>query len=475
MAALLSQFIGHLCQLVSEGHADNIVASVPLEPTHPFYSPLRVALSSVPSSFLDPTNIESQIRGLSEDSKSIFVSFVASVLANVKGAEASSSDAAAAAYGDYERLVRVYTDANRLYGFSTPTSSGYLYPCLNPFIVNIAKLLCKLSTQAARLSTLPGRDPRSSRSIRDQTRQIIERSTIISRSDQTETEWSELAAKDHIVGDNVWILSNILFRIYAERKLHTQATELVKHLESMSPREEKRIASRPRPVRPTDLCQSYYWRGRLGVILLNMNGAKYWLDKSWRLLPSTARQQRRAILIRLLPVNLLLGFMPAPALLKTFELELFIPLCHAYVTGNIVQWRAYLFSEREWFRKRGIWLLLFERGEILVWRNLLRNTLKMYYQTHPTAPKGRCPTHVFVSAARKVFQGSDQVEANGFNLHDMICVIASLIDQGYILGHLSYSQQTLVMRPSEDGMGGFPKVAGVMPRAVVASDRRSND
>jgi hypothetical protein len=91
---------------------------------------------------------------------------------------------------------------------------------------------------------------------------------------------------------------------------------------------------------------------------------------------------------------------------------------------------------------------LFERGEILVWRNLLRNrsvllhtiqrrsladeiSLRIYYATNPSAPKNRCPTWVFLTAATKAFEGSGQLEDGTVSMEDIICVIASLIDQVY--------------------------------------------
>jgi hypothetical protein len=41
--------------------------------------------------------------------------------------------------------------------------------------------------------------------------------------------------------------------------------------------------------------------------------------------------------------------------------------------------------------------------------------------------------------------------------------------KGLILGHISYLQNQLVMEPSQDGMGGFPKVSVVVPRRIDAN------
>lgn len=164
----------------------------------------------------------------------------------------------------------------------------------------------------------------------------------------------------------------------------------------MQPSEKSRLESRGHVVARTDVCESYYWRGRLGVVLLDMRNAKWWLDKAWAMCPPDAWQQRRcvppprwrrtrascgktawvkltprAILIRLVPVNLLLGYIPNPALLQEYDLP-YAPLVHAFRTGNVAQWRRLVHEHRAWLRARSLWLILFERGEILVWRNLFR-------------------------------------------------------------------------------------------------------
>jgi hypothetical protein len=71
------------------------------------------------------------------------------------------------------------------------------------------------------------------------------------------------------------------------------------------------------------------------------------------------------------PVNLLLGYLPSPALLQQYDLP-YAPFIHAFRTGNVAAWRHLIHEHRAWLRARSLWLLLFERGEILVWRNLFR-------------------------------------------------------------------------------------------------------
>lgn len=54
--------------------------------------------------------------------------------------------------------------------------------------------------------------------------------------------------------------------------------------------------------------------------------------------------------------------------------------------------------------------------------------LKSYYITNPDAPRGRCPTWIFVSAATRAFAGSREIEDGTIGLEDIISLVSSLID-----------------------------------------------
>jgi hypothetical protein len=45
--SLVSQFVSHASTVFSAGSAPNLLASIPLDPSHPFYHPLHQALISV--------------------------------------------------------------------------------------------------------------------------------------------------------------------------------------------------------------------------------------------------------------------------------------------------------------------------------------------------------------------------------------------------------------------------------------------
>jgi hypothetical protein len=76
----------------------------------------------------------------------------------------------------------------------------------------------------------------------------------------------------------------------------------------------------------------------------------------------------------LIPTNLLQGRLTTRAVLDAYHVQIYIPFLHAFRMGNVSAWRRLLEmpANRDWLRKRNVWVMLYERGEILMWRNLFR-------------------------------------------------------------------------------------------------------
>lgn len=171
--------------------------------------------------------------------------------------------------------------------YETQDSEGYTNAYLSPIMLTICKRVASLSHTAASLSNEPIRSDDSARSIRDIARQALERTLRIcdSRDDDPRGDFA--------VGDILHALANILWRMYAQRHLHTQAAELDKRFRGLQPSEEVRLEQRGDFISAAIVAESYYWRGRLGVVLLDFRTAAWWLEKAWRLAPVDAWKQRR--------------------------------------------------------------------------------------------------------------------------------------------------------------------------------------
>ena len=149
----------------------------------------------------------------------------------------------------------------------------------------------------------------------------------------------------------------------------------------------------------------------------------------------------------MIPVNLLVGLLPNPALINQYNLHALTPLLVAFRTGNIPAWRAELDKNREFYRRHGTWLVLFERGETLVWRNLFRRAWKEYGLKNPIAVgKSQCPLWVIIEATKRCFEGSGEIEDGKVGLAEVISALAMLIE------HVSHTiRAALAIMQTEEG------------------------
>ncbi len=92
-------------------------------------------------------------------------------------------------------------------------------------------------------------------------------------------------------------------------------------------------------------------------------------------------KQRRRIVVYLVTTNVILGRFPSPKLLQRPEAaglkDKFLPICTAIAKGDLAGfWQIFSSdaNEIDWFIKRGIFLPMRNRCEVLVWRSLARKT-----------------------------------------------------------------------------------------------------
>lgn len=98
--------------------------------------------------------------------------------------------------------------------YSTSDAQTYAYPFLNHLILAVCRTLVNISHVAASASTKPIRDHASPRGIKDATRQAIEKTMQVASSHMDSGEWGKQG--QDAVGDILWALGNILWRLYAQ-------------------------------------------------------------------------------------------------------------------------------------------------------------------------------------------------------------------------------------------------------------------
>lgn len=121
---------------------------------------------------------------------------------------------ASGSYAVFKSMVDVHAALHALY--AVQVDGAYANAFLNSLVLTVSRRLVALSVEAAAQSTLPIREAASPRSIKDATRQAIEKSMQVSACHMGEGEWAIEAHKSESVGDIMWPLANILWRLYAQ-------------------------------------------------------------------------------------------------------------------------------------------------------------------------------------------------------------------------------------------------------------------
>jgi hypothetical protein len=162
----------------------------------------------------------------------------------------------------------------------------------------------------------------------------------------------------------------------------------------------------------------------------------------------------RIILQYMIAASLPLGIFPNSVLLHEFSLtQQFARIIQSMKLGNIALFRRSLSQWRKWFAKRGLWLLLKEKCEVLVWRSLVRRTYvlckiilsmqflspsaflshlciqakKMSPVTKPSADAKEAPPNVALADILGALRFS--ALDNSYDLHDVESMICSLLEQ----------------------------------------------
>jgi hypothetical protein len=221
--------------------------------------------------------------------------------------------------------------------------------------------------------------------------------------------------------------------------------------------------------------------------------------------------QRRNILIYLFSTNMILGRFPSRAFMSRPEavglLEKFVPISKAIRRGDMVAFKHAVGPEsgnQEWFFRRGVFLPLLSRCEVLVWRSLARRVFLLTYQ-FPADPQSRKAPTLDVAdmlAAAQYCQkllegwtrqsnylvpppgGPKKLRAQQGvifgnkkpNAVEIEAVLASLLQQGFLHGFISHNQEKFaILGAKQRGplKAGFPEVWEVLKARAEREGRNS--
>ncbi|KAG6441418.1 PCI domain-containing protein 2 homolog [Manduca sexta] len=173
-----------------------------------------------------------------------------------------------------------------------------------------------------------------------------------------------------------------------------------------------------------------YFVGRKAMFDSDYRSADEYLSFAFQNCHRESNKNKRLILTYLVPVKMLLGYMPAKHLLEKYDLLQFWELVSAVKKGDLRGIDRVMEEHESFFIRAGIYLIV-EKLKITAYRNLFR---KVYLAEN---------THQIdiasFQAALKIM-GQDDVDAD-----ETQCIVANLIYDGKIKGYISYQHKKVVV------------------------------
>ncbi|KAI7827344.1 hypothetical protein BX661DRAFT_183093 [Kickxella alabastrina] len=192
-----------------------------------------------------------------------------------------------------------------------------------------------------------------------------------------------------------------------------------------------------------------YWLGRYYLVCYYVDSARSQLEYAFNGCPAWHMRNKRAVLRYLFVANMIRGQLAHPALLEKYQMEpVYAELAWHFRKGNLAMFQQVLIANMEFFRSQGNFLILMERTEILIYRNVLMRSSAL----NSRSELGRAMPYRDVLAA---FQLSSQNYSMDYA--EMESILASLVAQKFVLGFLFHHQKLVNLAKKSP----FPPISSV--------------
>jgi len=216
-------------------------------------------------------------------------------------------------------------------------------------------------------------------------------------------------------------LVNQLFKIYFKINKLQLCKPLIRAIDALPMRDKFSISQ---------IITYRYYVGRKAMFESDYKQAEEYMSFAFQRCHKASKQNKRMILIYLLPVKMLLGHMPKASLLKKYDLLQFDDVAKAVCSGNVRLLNSSLEKNESFFIKCGIYLIL-EKLKVITYRNLFKKVSLM--QT-----SNMINIATFTTALK--FVGEEDVDDD-----ETECLIANLIYENKIKGYISHAHRKLVI------------------------------
>lgn len=162
----------------------------------------------------------------------------------------------------------------------------------------------------------------------------------------------------------------------------------------------------------------------------NYKAADEYLTYAFENCHKTSRKNKKLILTYLVPVKMLLGYIPSRQVLEKYGIvDEFWDLVKAVCQGNLKLFDELMDKHESFFITSGIYLII-DKLKIIAYRNLFRKVY-LILNTH------QIPVESLQRALESLGQDAD--------LDETECLVANLIYQGKIKGYISHQHRKVVV------------------------------
>lgn len=216
-------------------------------------------------------------------------------------------------------------------------------------------------------------------------------------------------------------LVNQLFKVYFRiNKLHL-CKPLIRAIESLTFKDNFSISQQ---------ITYKYFVGRKAMFDSDYKSADEYLTFAFENCHKLSKKNKRLILIYLVPVKILLGYIPSKSVLEKYDVLQFWELVQAVCQGNLLLLEQVICKYESFFIKCGIYLIV-EKLKIIAYRNLFRKVY-LILNTH------QIPVEALQTALH--LNGQSDVD-----LDETQCIVANLIYEGKIKGYISHQHRKVVV------------------------------
>lgn len=220
-------------------------------------------------------------------------------------------------------------------------------------------------------------------------------------------------------------LVNQLFKIYFKINKLNLMKPMIRAIDALQFRDRYPLSQ---------LITYRYYTGRKSMFDSDFQGADTAMTFAFERCHIRSKKNKKRILIYLIPVKMLLGFLPKPSLLKRYNLDEFQDVVSGVRQGNVRAVSEALVKHERFFIGAGIYLIL-EKLKTVAYRNLFRKVF-LIKNNH------QIDIAVFL-------QSLQWMKVEDVDHDETECILANMMYDGRIKGYISHAHRKVVLSKKE--------------------------